>query len=89
MSIKINLHSLRSFADSQNMVEVSGDTVGQCLEHLAAQFPAIKEEILDVDGEVLASIHILVNGEGTFPEELAKLIKDGDVIDILQLIAGG
>jgi len=89
MSIRINLHSLRSYADYQSVVEVSGDTVGRCLEHLMAQFPAIREEIIDADGEVMASIHILINGEGTFPEELARPVNDGDVIDILQLVAGG
>ena len=89
MSVRINLHSLRSYADYLSVVEVSGDTVGWCLEHLMTQFPAIREEIIDADGEVLASIHVLINGEGTFPEELARPVNDGDVIDILQLVAGG
>lgn len=89
VSIKINLHRLQNHTNYRNIVEVSGNTVGQCLDHLIKQFPAIKEEILDEDGEVLASIHIFVNNEGTFPKELAKPVEDGDVIDIIPLIAGG
>ena len=89
LSIKINLHQLQSHTNYRNIIEVSGDTVGQCLNHLVKQFPAIKGEIFDEDGEVLTSVHILVNKEGTFPEELAKPVKDGDVIDIIPVIAGG
>ena len=89
LSVKINLHQLQSYANYRNIIEVNGNTIGQCLNRLVIQFPAIKEEIFDHNGEVYTGILILVNKEGTFPEELVKPVKDGDVIDIIPVIAGG
>jgi len=89
VTIKINVHQLQSHTNYRAIVEVSGNTVGQCLNHLVAQFPAIKGEIFDESGEVSANIHVFVNKESAFPEELAKPVKDGDVIDLIPVIAGG
>ena len=90
VSIKINIHPILShFTDNRDVVEVNGSTVGQCLEHLAAQFPQIKQGLFDKKGKLLNYVDIYVNGESAYPEELAKPIMDRDELHIVLIIAGG
>ena len=92
MSIKVNIsrYFFGGWTNESVVAEVGGNTVGQCLNHLIKQFPAIKTEIFDYDGEVAAAARIFVNGESAFPNELAKPTRDGDVIDIIPMaISGG
>ncbi len=92
MSVKVNIsrYFFGGWANESVVAEVSGNTVGQCLNHLVRQFPAIKKEIFDEDGEVATEARIFINGESAFPEELAKPVRDGDMIDIVPMaISGG
>ena len=90
MSVKINLHpNLHSFANNQAVVEVNGSTVGQCVDELVKQFPRIKPMLLDKTGKLLNYVDIYVNQESSYPEELAKPVKDGDELHITLIIAGG
>jgi molybdopterin converting factor small subunit len=91
MSIKINLHwhLWQELTNGQAMVEISGNTTGQCLKHLVRQFPALNKEIFEKDGELLGYLTIFINREPAFPEELTKPVKDGDEIHIVPLIVGG
>ena len=79
MAVKINIHqNLQYLTNSQDIVEVEGNTVGQCLDQLVGQFPAIKKELFDKNNKLLSYIEIYVNGESSYPEELAKSVDDGD-----------
>ena len=90
MGIKININPiLHQYTNNQGVAEVKGDTVGQCLDHLINQFPAIKSGLLDKQGKLLNFIDIYVNGESAYPEELAKPVKDGDELHITVVISGG
>lgn len=92
MSIKVNIsrYFFGGWTNETVVTEVSGDTVQQCLNHLLKQFPNIEKEIFDEDGEVSALARIFINGESAFPEELAKPVRDGDMIDIIPMaITGG
>ena len=91
MSVKINIYhsSWRELTKGQTTIEVSGDTTGQCLNHLVKQFPALEKEIFDKDGKLLNYLSIFVNREIAFPEELTKPVKDGDELDIIPIIGGG
>ncbi len=90
MSIKINIHpNLSHLTNNQQVVEVKGNTVGECLEHLVAQFPSIKDGLFGKKGKLLDYVDIYVNLESTYPEELAKPVKDGDELHIRLRIAGG
>ncbi len=92
MSIKVNIsrYFFGDWANGSVVAEVSGNTVGQCLNHLVRQFPAIKKEMLNEDGEIAAEARICINGESAFPVELAKQVRDGDTIDIIPMaISGG
>jgi molybdopterin converting factor small subunit len=90
MSVKINIHPvLYHFTDDQDVVEVDGSTVGQCLEQLVARFPQIRRGLFGKDGKLLNYVDIYVNGESAYPEELAKPVKDGDELHLILMLAGG
>ena len=90
MSIKVNIHqNLRHLTDGLDVAEVSGNTIGQCLEHLVKQFPNIKKGLFDKHGKLLNYVDIYVNGESAYPEELVKSVKDGDELSLILIIAGG
>jgi molybdopterin converting factor small subunit len=87
---KINVHTiLHHITKDQGVVQVDGDTVGQCLEQLVARFPGLKKVLFDSDGKLLNYIDVYVNGESSYPEESAKCLKNGDELHIELIIAGG
>lgn len=91
MSVKINIPSnLHHFTNDQAVAEVNGNTVGQCLDDLVRQFPGIETRLYDNKGKLLNYVDIYVNLESSYPEELAKPVRDGDELHItLFVIAGG
>jgi molybdopterin converting factor small subunit len=90
VSVKVNLHpGLLHFTHDQVIVEVKGNTVGECLDGLAKQFPQIKPMLFDKQGRLLKYVDVYVNHESAYPEELAKPVKDGDELHITLTIAGG
>ena len=90
MSIKIDIPSyLQPFTNNVEAVEVNGSTVGGCLNHLVKQFPDIQKMLFAENGKLLGYVGIYVNGEDTYPEELAKPVKSGDELYILYVIGGG
>ncbi len=90
MSIKINIPSyLQTFTNNTEVVEVSGSTVGECLNRLVKRFPDIQKTLFDKNGELNGDLGIYVNREDAYPEELAKPVKDGDELHIPYIIVGG
>ena len=90
MGITVNIHqAMRLLTNGQATVEVRGSTVGECLDDLVKQFPGIETKVFDKKGRLLNYIDIYVNAESTYPEELARPVKDGDRLSITLLIAGG
>ena len=90
MSVTINMHKThRRHVDGLSSVAVEGKTVGQCLEQLVAQYPALKEPLFEKRGELRNNIEIYVNLESAYPEELAKPVRDGDEVSITVMLAGG
>lgn len=90
MSIKVRLHPyLRKFAQGQSVVEVSGHTVAECLDDLEAKLPGIKQQLLDEQGKLRSFYDICVNLKSSQTDPLAELVKDGDELLIITIIAGG
>jgi molybdopterin converting factor small subunit len=90
MSVEVSLHqSMRPLVDGQSSVAVSGDTVGACLEDLIRLFPAMQPKLFDRKGKLFYHVEIYVNTESAYPEELAKPVKDGDLLSITLIISGG
>ena len=90
MTAEIELSSiLASYTNNQLNIPVEGNTVGECINDLVGQFPAIKKVLLDKDGKLLYSYDIFINGESAYPQEMKKPVKDGDKLNLVMLIHGG
>ena len=90
MSIKINLHQThRQYAGGKEIVDVNGNTVGECLRDLVSQYPELEKEIFDKKGNLLSVLEIYLNGASAYPDELKREVKDGDEIHLLTMLAGG
>lgn len=90
MSKTIRIHQgLRHLTGNQPTVEVNGATVGECLKEMISRFPAIEPKLFDKKAKLLNYIEIYVNAKSSYPEELAMPVKDGDVLTIILMIAGG
>lgn len=90
MSKEIRIHQgLRHLTGNQPTVDVNGATVGECLKEIVSRFPAIESKLFDKKGKLLNYIEIYVNAKTSYPEELAMPVKDGDVLTIILMIAGG
>jgi adenylyltransferase/sulfurtransferase len=90
MSVAVNIHKThRQFTADQESVQVSGDTVGDCLNDLAQRFPQMKTALWDAKGRLKNQIEIYVNMESAYPDELKKKVRPGDEIHITVMLAGG
>ena len=90
MSKTIRIHrGLRHFTDNQPTVDVNGATVGECLKDMISRYPGIEPKLFDKKGKLRNYIEIYVNAKTSYPEELAMPVKDGDVLTIIFMIAGG
>jgi molybdopterin converting factor small subunit len=90
LSIKINIHKThRQFTNGLDIVEVEGNTVGNCLDNLVGQFPGMKKALFDKKGKLLRIIEIYINSKSAYPNELTKQVKHGDNVHITLLLAGG
>lgn len=90
MSVKINIHPfLSQYTNNQDVVEVNGSTVGQCLEELVSRFPELRPWLFEKNGKLNRLVEIYVNMKSSYPEELAKPVRDGDQLHIIIIISGG
>lgn len=90
MSVKVSLHRThRQFTDGLETVEAQGETVGDCLHHLAKEYPGIGEALFEKEGKLRYHIEVYLNLQSTYPQELAMPVKDGDEIHVTVLLAGG
>lgn len=90
MSVKVSLHRThRQFTGGLEVVEVQGETVGECLDHLAQEYPGIGEALFQKKGKLKNHIEVFLNLKTTYPQELAVRVKDGDEIHVAVMLAGG
>jgi molybdopterin converting factor small subunit len=90
VAVKVNLHqTLRQFTNGQEMIEVHGNTVGECLKNLVKKYPAMESSIFANNGKLSNVVEIYLNLQSAYPNELAKPVKDGDEIHVTMMLAGG
>src|SRR3972149_3431542 len=78
----------RALTGNQATVEIEGGTVAHLIDALDAQFPGIRERVLDAHGEIHRHVNIYVNEvavENLKGKETA--LTDGDEVALIPAIA--
>jgi adenylyltransferase/sulfurtransferase len=90
VSVKVNVrYFLPHLTHDQDVVEVSGGTVGECLDELVNRFPELRKWVYDKNGDLTNFIDVYVNLERSMPEELSNPVKEGDELFIVMMLSGG
>jgi molybdopterin converting factor small subunit len=90
MTVEINIPpAFQALADGVKQVDVSCNTVGECLEELVKQHPALKEKIFTGKGKLPKGMNIFINGASAFPGPLARPVRDGDKVHVAYIVLGG
>ena len=90
MGVNVKLHlTLRQYTGVREVVEVEGNTVGECLRNLVAMFPAKVPSIFDKKGGHSNIVEVYLNLQSAYPNELVKPVKDGDENHLTMILSGG
>jgi molybdopterin synthase sulfur carrier subunit len=82
--------ALRKLADGNETLSADGATVGDVIDSVRAQFPALAEQLVDDKGKVRRFVNLFANDEDIrFLEDLDTSLSDGDELSIVPAIAGG
>jgi sulfur-carrier protein adenylyltransferase/sulfurtransferase len=81
---------LRPFTGKQEVVEVSGATVGEVLADLTRQFDGLRKHLYTDEGRLRSFVNIYVNDEDIrYLQKEGTAVRDGDTISIIPSVAGG
>ena len=91
MSIKFKIPNLlQEKTDDAVLVEVRGGSVQECIADLIRRYPGLKGMILDGEDRLLLRWMIYINNQSAAASnELSYPVKDGDIITLLPMVAGG
>ena len=90
MAAKVHIHTThRQYTNGLEVVEVKGNTVGDCLNHLVQQFPGMEKALFAKKDKLHNIVEVYVNHATAYPNELMKPVKDGDEIHLVVMLAGG
>lgn len=92
MSVKVKIPTpLRGLTGNRDLVETNGSaTLGEAVQELEAQFPGMRERLLDDTGELRRFVNVYINGEDVrFLDGLNSPLKSGDDVSIVPAVAGG
>lgn len=77
---------LRSYT-RRSQVEAEGATLAELLADLDRQFPGLRFRMVDEQDQVRRHMRVFVNGAQVF--DLARPLKPGDDVAIVQALSGG
>lgn len=68
-----------------------GDTVGDALDALLADYPGLEDRVLTENGDLESHINVLRNGTNVFTQEagLDTELDDGDELALFPPVSGG
>ena len=91
MRVKIKIPKyLQSKTNGDVIADVEGSTLGESIEALIRQYPGLKGEILDSQGVFLLKWMIYINRKRVASSDgLSDAVQNGDVVELLPLVAGG
>jgi len=81
---------LRPQVGGARQVEVAGSTLREALDDLFAQFPAVRDQIVDGEGQINRFVNVYVSNEDVrLGQGLDTLVPDGSTVIVLPAMAGG
>lgn len=82
---------MQSLTDNQEFLETSSQNknVDSCLKECLSRYPQLQSQLFNKKGKLHNYIEIYINQESAYPNELAKPVKDGDIVYITVMLAGG
>lgn len=81
---------LRGLTGNKDQVTGRGNTVGELLKDLQAQFPGIGERLFDQTGALRRFVAVYVNGEDIrFLQDQQTPVGPEDEVSIVPAVAGG
>jgi molybdopterin synthase sulfur carrier subunit len=91
MAVRVRIPApLRTATDGESEVNLSANSLGECLQALESRFPDIGQRIKDEQGELRRFVNVYVNGEDIrFLQGMATDLKEGDEVSIIPAVAGG
>jgi molybdopterin converting factor small subunit len=91
MSIKFKIPKrLQEKTDGAVLIEVQGDNVQACIADLIRRYPGLEGLILDGEDRLLLKWMVYINNQSAAASnELSYHVKDGDIITLLPMVAGG
>ena len=91
MSVKVDIFypRLKELVVSPDILELEGNTVGECLDDLEKRFPGAARLLFDEQGVLLRQVYVYVNAESANKASLDAPVKNGDRLIIAALIVGG
>jgi sulfur-carrier protein adenylyltransferase/sulfurtransferase len=82
--------ALRQYVKGEAVVTVKGNTIGEALVSLTAQFPELKNHLFDNNGRLRNFVNFYINDEDIrYQQQEDTPIKENDEISIIPSIAGG
>jgi molybdopterin converting factor small subunit len=91
MSIKFKIPKLlQEKTDGAVLIEVQGGSVPECISDLIRRNPGLEGMIMDGEDRILLKWVVYINNQSVLSSnELSYHVKDGDIISLLPMVAGG
>ena len=81
---------LRPALGGDSTISVEGDTIGEVLERLTSEHPAVKGQLLNEDGTLHRFLNVYVNDDDVrYLGGVDAPVANGDEITLLPAVAGG
>ncbi|MBE2198993.1 MAG: MoaD/ThiS family protein [Anaerolinea sp.] len=92
--MKINFFATLRQIVGQKAVEFTlaeGTTVREMVEIVVTQYPPMRAELLDEEGNLWRHVHVFVNGRDApyLPQGMKTVIAPNDVVNIFPAVGGG
>ena len=91
MGIVIEIPSaLKQYVKNNDLVAVEGNLIEDAIKNLCSDYPELKQNLFDQNGELHGFINIYINDNDIrYSEGMKSKLKNGDTIQIVPSLAGG
>ncbi len=81
---------LRANVGGAREVEAPGSTIGEVLDALVAAYPALRDQLFGVDGDLNRFVNVYLNGQDVrYLAGRGTAVTDPDEVRLLPAMAGG